>query len=568
MGWRVRHVQVLDPIERDLTVHHPLLSLDYKSVLHSILKDHSSSPTIPTSTKKWKCMGDNHVDKLNDCHSKREAQYNERPINSNKQQSEYDNSWVEVLCLKGELKASPYLLSDKKSRWIHVDPHHELFNDPLRVESSRRFYAATSARKNKICKTMKPFSYVISVENFNEYMEDITMEFRAEDNISCSFHSSCSPKVRLTDVTPRYSNKWSTSLGLRGATSKEIVTSRGRCPNVWWAETIQKANRFFKKQRRKNTQTKKKTSANITDANNCFKGINHSHDERKTPSESSRQALPHHEDISQAEQDELASSIQNEPIPKSKTAFKNHPMFVIPSALKRQEVLAPDSCKRTCGIFKGEMVYKRTDVYKAMEQKKWLYEGRKVRDAEISKPVKIVKARRKPVKKGFQMISSYGISKSDQADAINSSTVHRVEDNLTSLLYGIWQTAEWSPPPIEPDDSIPVNEHNNIELALLNPGLVHLKLHRIATIAKKLGVPYAPCLIGFEGHGGNRTPTIRGIVVHQQNVDLLCEAHLELESQTIEIEYKEHQESIHERWRVLVQGIMTKERLEGKYRKD
>eukprot|EP00957_Ditylum_brightwellii_P011311 855267-Ditylum_brightwellii.AAC.1 len=59
-------------------------------------------------------------------------------------------------------------------------------------------------------------------------------------------------------------------------------------------------------------------------------------------------------------------------------------------------------------------------------------------------------------------------------------------------LYGIWQTDAWSPKPVGPDEDIPVNEYRNVELALLNPGLVHLEQRGMSKVAKRLGIPYAP----------------------------------------------------------------------------
>ena len=219
-----------------------------------------------------------------------------------------------------------------------------------------------------------------------------------------------------------------------------------------------------------------------------------------------------------------------------------------------------------CGMFKGELVYKRSDAITALTAKKWLYDGRKVKQGELPKPSKIVKARKKPVPKGFQALESYGATTSDQADGLNLHD--KDEDDGKNKLYGVWQTKKWSPPRVGPNDRIPVNKFRNVELALLNPGLIHLELRRIAQVAKQLGVPYAPCLLGFEGHGGNRTPTIRGIVVHKRNVDLLQEAHLEFESQAVENEYKERQRAIYGRWKRLIVGMMTKERLERVYGND
>jgi len=84
-------------------------------------------------------------------------------------------------------------------------------------------------------------------------------------------------------------------------------------------------------------------------------------------------------------------------------------------------------------------------------------------------------------------------------------------------------------------------------------------------VAKKLSIPYAPCLLGFEGHGGNRTPTIRGIVVHEHNAELLREAFTEYASSALEQEFEQRHASIYLKWKRLIVGILTKARLEEEY---
>ena len=138
-------------------------------------------------------------------------------------------------------------------------------------------------------------------------------------------------------------------------------------------------------------------------------------------------------------------------------------------------------------------------------------------------------------------------------------------DDGMENLYASWQTNPWSPQPVGPDDPLPSNDHNNIELALLNPGLVHIDQPHVAKVAKKLGIPYVPCLLGFEGHGGNRTPTIRGIVVHRHNEELLREAHEEMASFLLQEEHENRERSILLRWKRLLVGVLTKERLERAY---
>jgi xeroderma pigmentosum group C-complementing protein len=77
--------------------------------------------------------------------------------------------------------------------------------------------------------------------------------------------------------------------------------------------------------------------------------------------------------------------------------------------------------------------------------------------------------------------------------------------------------------------------------------------------------PYAPCLLGFEGHQGNRTPTISGIVVHAHNEELLREAHVEMASQLLEEEHENHQKAVLGRWKRLLAGVLIKERLARDY---
>jgi xeroderma pigmentosum group C-complementing protein len=72
-------------------------------------------------------------------------------------------------------------------------------------------------------------------------------------------------------------------------------------------------------------------------------------------------------------------------------------------------------------------------------------------------------------------------------------------------------------------------------------------------------------LLGFEGHGSNRTPTIRGIVVHQHNVDILKEAFAEFERHAMEREQNEHEKKVLKRWKKLIHGILLRDRLEREY---
>ena len=156
----------------------------------------------------------------------------------------------------------------------------------------------------------------------------------------------------------------------------------------------------------------------------------------------------------------------------------------------------------------------------------------------------IVKAKIKSTKSdGFQALQSFGVSCliTQKQDLLDRKTNNSEKSDRMESLYAIWQTRKQSPPFVSANDKIPVNEYRNVELVLLNPGLVHLRKKRIVNVAKKLSIPYAPCLVGFEG----ANPKIEGIVVHEHNSELLFEAHVECESQTIEREVNAHQKSIY-----------------------
>eukprot|EP00536_Pseudo-nitzschia_multiseries_P017984 jgi/Psemu1/227307/e_gw1.2009.6.1 len=242
-------------------------------------------------------------------------------------------------------------------------------------------------------------------------------------------------------------------------------------------------------------------------------------------------------DVDIDEESQLRESARNEPLPTSKAAFKKHPLYVIRSVLNSTEVLKPDAKKRIRGMFKGELVYSRSDVETALTAKRWFYEGRRENDGSD-----IFRARQ-----------------------IQEASEPLGGDNDQRCLYGSWQTDPWGPTPVGPDDPIPVNDYNNVELELLNPGLVHVELYRVAKVAKRLNLPYAPCLLGFEGNRGNRTPTIRGIVVHEHNEELLREAHAGMADHLRKEEEEKREKAILLRWKRLLVGVLTKDRLEREY---
>ncbi|KAL3777361.1 hypothetical protein ACHAW5_002638 [Stephanodiscus triporus] len=518
-------------------------------------------------------------------------------------------SWVEVLChgddgAGDERVATPPAKSTKRvAMWVPIEVERECFDKPEDFESilawtgsrragkpdhGRATTGSGDARKDGIGggrsmsspKSVRqwhraiahakksPVSYVLAVEHYLP---------REQDESEPGGRSLRG--ARFTDVTPRYASAWSRTLRLRGASSgREIVAGRGKCVDEWWRSSLKRANVHCRGRSDRNrvaTATiASKTSAAVRSVTKVktiagkevevieFESSNEDDDRNAAQLDCSDSD----EDRERMEAKYLAGSMEKEKIPTSKAQFKQSPFYVIPSVLNSRDVLHPDACKNVCGVFKGELVYRRSDVSKALMATKWLYRGRKVKASELGNPAKQIKARKKAAAKGFQALSTYGVSEKAQRDMISSMNLKGgEEDDSMDDLYGEWQTEPWSPPYVGPEDAIPTNNYRNVEKALINPGLTHMDRTGLAPIARKLGIPYAPCMLGYDGHGGNRTATIRGIVVHDHNVALMREASVEWESHALEVENRERRDAILRRWKRLVVGMLTKERLDREY---
>ncbi|KAL7454047.1 hypothetical protein ACHAWC_005678, partial [Mediolabrus comicus] len=563
MGWRARYVTALEPISLTLTVDHPLFKT-------------SSSPPVASLDTKQPASGRKKRQKKSDvvAAARSESKVDTIDLVSSGEEDDEEAtendllSWIEVLQRKDKEEVEGKKEKDLASptpkkhaaRWMPILVEQQAIDKPELVENILAWMrsetdnanknSAKPNRKGKWTSKNKfdrgnahqfskklPVSYVIGVEHLltNPSSQD----------------TSCSHGVRFTDVTKRYANTWSRTLSLRGATAKDIK-ERGDCVDNWFQTSLKKFNKYFKPETTEQTPPGKNKASMKREAKSPVRSVTKvktsngkevevlellesSDDEDKKPASKCCVDSSEYDDHERNETEELNDNPAQEVIPKSKTAFKNHPFYVIQSVLNSKEVLHPDARKRICGVFKGELVYRRSDVSTALKAKKWLYEGRKVKVSELENPVKRVKARKKRQQKGFQALESYGITESAQDEAIASIDEKKDDDDdqVMDDLYGKWQTEPWSPPYVSPSDPIPINEFKNVEKELLNPGLTHMEQAGLGVIARKLGVPYAPCMLGFERRG---TPKIKGIVVHDHNVELIREASVEWESHVAEKE--------------------------------
>lgn len=552
LGWRARIVFALEPSKRDLDIHHPLfVAMSTRNVFQKLWK---SSKKPDQSSKS---LDD---DKARKMPAKR------RKLNSgtsgstskllplvNPSDLQPTLCWVEVLCDNGAASDQASTRKNghkknqasKKLRWIHLDPHRELIDQPESIETI--LHALREGIRYTKSKKKRPVTYVLAAEHIS-----------LPDN---------SLRLRLADVSPRYASSFVECLKSRGIIrGKNKQVDENERVDKWWAAVLKSANLPSHK-KRESLKLRGHTQEDAIDLDE--EGQDGSGGDMDQESAVMNGNGVHAVDDEDHDEKELHAAKLNEPIPTSKTAFKTNPIYTLPSLLNSNEVLKPDAKKRVCGVFKGEFVFRRSDVETALAATKWLYKGRKVKEAELQKPIKRVKRRKKPNSKSFRALKSYGVGDGNTGgetarEKIIADASKPLDDGMEDL-YASWQTNAWSPAPVGPGDEIPVNEYKNVELALLNPGLVHIDERFVAKVAKRLGVAYAPCLLGFEGHGGNRTPTIRGIVVHAHNEELLREAHAEMASHFLQEEHDKKQQAILLRWKRLLVGVLTKDRLEREY---
>jgi Rad4 beta-hairpin domain 3/Rad4 beta-hairpin domain 1/Rad4 beta-hairpin domain 2 len=503
LGWRARLIVAVEPRLPDVTADHPLFILFFSAIIASVKGKNTACACRASSSSK--------------------ILY-----------------WVEIFCSDPE--------SNSGHRWVHVDPLHQLADQPDQVE-----YLIAGRSPNvemKLTTKRGVVAYALGVEHCtvetNEMDEDLT-------------------RLRLTDVTPRYAFSWVSSLRKRRIVRTKNCSIEDNVKQSWWSKTLHLINAQYRSSRSASKDSEHAASKGTKD--------DPIHLDKKTKKKRKPRIVPvepsHFDKFDELEAGELVELAKDEALPTSKGAYRTHPTYVIPSELGKAEVLAPDAFKRACGSFKGQVVYRRSDVSTAFTATKWLYDGRKVRDDELSKPVKVRQKRKKPIRKGFRALETYGVGDTNDGNEERQILLgSKPLEDETENLYGKWQTDEWSPEYIGPDDEIPMNDYKNVELAFLNPGLVHIDERGLAVVAKKLKVPYAPCVIGFEGHGPYRAPTIRGIVVHQHNEQMVREAGIERRRHERERAEAERRRSILLLWKRVMVGLLTKERLDREYGTD
>lgn len=247
-----------------------------------------------------------------------------------------------------------------------------------------------------------------------------------------------------------------------------------------------------------------------------------------------------------SEEMELQTRALTEPLPTNQQAYKDHHLYALEKWLHKNQVLHPKG--PVLGFCTGHPVYPRSCVQTLQSRHAWLREGLQVRENES--PAKVVS---RP-KRTFN----------SQAHESNSN-----EDVLqpTMELYGKWQL-EPLRLPCAVNGIVPKNERGQVDVwseKCLPPGTVHLRLPRVFQIAKRLGIDYAPAMVGFDYRGGRCIPVFDGIVVCAEFKNAILEAYGEEEEQRQAAERKQEETQALSRWYQLLCSIATRQRLKDSY---
>jgi xeroderma pigmentosum group C-complementing protein len=163
-------------------------------------------------------------------------------------------------------------------------------------------------------------------------------------------------------------------------------------------------------------------------------------------------------DLDQIEDTELAAAEAREPMPKSVTDFKGHPVYALERHLRRNEALVnPTEVGKVAagrdpsGGKRLESVYRRRDVKLVKSADGWYRMGREVKVGE--QPVKIVAPRK-------------------QDDDVEDGE----EKNAGTALYAEGQTELYEAPPVV-HGRVPKNSYGNLDVyvqSMIPSGGVHI----------------------------------------------------------------------------------------------
>eukprot|EP00210_Caulerpa_lentillifera_P007977 g7616.t1 len=238
--------------------------------------------------------------------------------------------------------------------------------------------------------------------------------------------------------------------------------------------------------------------------------------------------------------------------PKTIDGFNKSHTFILERQITKFKALVPSA--KIMGEHRGEPFYLRSDVEELHSVVKWPQQGRSVKTEEIPYPWKIVKKRiQKKIIKNDELVRP------------------SEEEEEKTELYGYWQTEPWKCAVAE-NGIVPKNQFGNVEIPPMVKSLpentTYLTYPNLAPICRKLGIDFAPALVGFEllKHG-RQVPRIQGIVICSEFENQVVEAYWEREKAREEALEKERSQYAINGWRALLSVVHANIKLHLRYKK-
>lgn len=237
--------------------------------------------------------------------------------------------------------------------------------------------------------------------------------------------------------------------------------------------------------------------------------------------------------------------------------YKQSAEFVLERHLRREEALLPSAAAaRNFSSGKGdkaktEPVYLRSDVVACKTVESWHKEGREIKMGE--QPLKMVPVRAVTLIRKREM----------------EETERETGEKLKQGLYSKAQTDWIVPPPIGPDRKIPVNAFGNMDIyvpSMVPAGATHVRLKGCAKICRRLNIEHAEACVGFEFGKQRAVPVIFGVVVAEENEDMVTDAwraEQEIQKRKEDVKREALMLSL---WRKFVMGLRIVERMKNEYK--
>lgn len=235
--------------------------------------------------------------------------------------------------------------------------------------------------------------------------------------------------------------------------------------------------------------------------------------------------------------------------------YKNSAEFVLERHLRREEALVADAKPvKTFKVGKGdkateEPVYRREDVVACKTVESWHKEGRELRIGEQA--LKYVPYR-----------------------AVTTIRLRELEDTERETgekpmqgLYSKAQTDWIIPDPIQ-DGHIPKNSFGNIDVyvpSMVPKGATHVRLKGTAKLCRKLGIEYAEACTGFEFGNRRAVPVLTGVVVAEENRQMVIDAWKEEDRIKREKEEGKREQRALALWKKFLHGLKVVKRMKEIY---